>query len=146
MVGFKDVVLILSPIFVVVLLKGICVVVIYDRVVVRFTNWINVVVWERLSVVVCTIRVVVVGLSNQYGDVLGKTDVVDADKVVKRVRFRLVVVFVVVVGCSVCVDSVVVDTKVVLLVLFASGNSIFVPLVSSPCLFNRNGSLQIYND
>ena len=54
MVGFKDVVLVLSLIFVVVLLKGICVVV-NDRVVVRFTNWINVVVWECLFVVVCII-------------------------------------------------------------------------------------------
>ena len=89
---------------------------------------------------------VVVGLSNQYGVVLGETDVVDADRVVKRLRFGLVVVFVVVVGTSVCVDSVVVDTKVVLLVLFTSGNSIIVPLVSSLVVFNPNGSLQIYND
>lgn len=128
----------------VVLLKA---VVVYTNVglVVRFSDWLCVVVWIIIRVVVCAVSVVVDRLKRWFDRVVceGCVDVGGRYVVVDGSGLDVVVV----VDCcvDVCVGENVDVEKIMLFVVLTIGGIVVVPMVSTFVVVCSSGELQIYN-
>jgi len=128
----------------VALLKG---VVVYTNVglVVRFSDWLCVVVWLNVCVVVCAVSVVVDRFKRWFNCVVCEACVDVGGRYVVVDGSRLDVVVAVDCCVDVCIGETVDVEKIMLFVVLTTGDSDVVPVVSTFVVVCSSGELQIYN-
>ena len=128
----------------VVLLKG---VVVYTNVglVVRFSDWLLVVVWIIIRVVVCAVSVVVDRFNRGFDCVVSEACVDVGGRCVVVDGSGLIVVVVVDCCVDVCIGENVDVEKIMLFVVLTTGDIDVVPMVPPFVVVCSSGELQIYN-
>ena len=128
----------------VVLLKGV-VVFTNDGLVVRFCDWLCVVVWIIVCVVVCAVSVVVDRFKRGFNCVVREACVDVGGRCVVVDGYGLDVVVVVDCGVDVCIGENVDVEKIMLFVVLTTGDIDVVPMVSTFVVVCGSGELHIYN-